>query len=177
MEKNKVAVIYKSTYGSAKKYAEKISLLTNGELFQENKMKIGEIPYYNTIVYVGSVHAGKIQGINLILKNMNKIEEKKLVVVAVGITDNNKEQINKLFKDNIPEEHFDKMEKCYLRGALDVNNLKLHHKLVMKVIEKVLSKKSDALDESAKDFINILDNPHDFTDEEDITPIIKIINS
>ena len=177
MEDNRVAVIYKSKYGSTKRYAEKIASLVHGDLFSRKEVKLGEIPYYNTIAFAGSVYAGRISGADIIAKNMDKIEDKKVAVIAVGMSKMNKEGIDTLFKNNFSEEQLKNIEYFYLRGALEINKLNFFDKLIMKVMKKKAQKDGQNLTDDEKEFIDVLENPHDWTDKEDINPIIDYINS
>ena len=177
MEDNRVAVIYKSRYGSTKKYAQKIASLVHGDLFDRKEVKFGEIPYYNTIAFAGSIYAGRISGADVIAKNMDKIEDKKIAVIAVGMSKMNKEAIDTLFKNNFNEEQLKNINCFYLRGALDINKLNFFDKLIMKLMKKKVQKNTQSLTDDQKEFIALLENPYDWTDKEDINHIIDYINS
>ena len=67
--KNKVAVIYKSKYGSTKKYAGWIAIKLDADLYELSDVIDRDLQDYETIIYGSSLHAGKIKGLNFITKN------------------------------------------------------------------------------------------------------------
>ncbi len=50
---NKIVVIYKSKYGSSKKYAQWIAEEVNGDLFNSSNIKEEKLKEYDIIVYGG----------------------------------------------------------------------------------------------------------------------------
>lgn len=59
---SKIAVVYKSKYGSSKKYAEWIADELKAELFEHSKIKKDDLLKYDTIIYGGGLYAGSISG-------------------------------------------------------------------------------------------------------------------
>jgi len=76
---SKTVVIYKSKYGSAKRYAEWIAEETKGDLFDGSEIKAEDMLKYDTIVYGGSLYAVGILGISLIKKNFDKRKESNYI--------------------------------------------------------------------------------------------------
>ena len=95
---NKIAVIYKSRYGSTKKYAEWIAQEAGADLLEHSQAKINDLVKYDTIVYGGNLHAGKIDGKELIVNNFEKIKEKKLIIFWVGSSPVDEIATEKLFQ-------------------------------------------------------------------------------
>ena len=63
-------IIYKSKYGSTRKYAEWLKEATGFVMAEAGKIKIGEVAKYDTIIYGGGIFAGGITGISFIKKNV-----------------------------------------------------------------------------------------------------------
>ena len=57
-------IIYKSKYGSTKKYAEWLKEATGFEMAEADQIKAGEAAKYDTIIFGGGIYAGGIAGIN-----------------------------------------------------------------------------------------------------------------
>ncbi|NLM44603.1 MAG: hypothetical protein GX201_11430 [Clostridiales bacterium] len=82
----KVAVVFKSKYGSTEKYAKWIAEDTCAEIFKVSEIKADKLEEFDTIVYCGGLYAGGILGFSFIKNNYYKFCDKKLIVVAVGAT-------------------------------------------------------------------------------------------
>lgn len=80
----KIAVVYKTKYGSTKKYAGWIAGELKSDLIDRRKISIGDLAVYDTIVYGGSLHAGGISGYDIISKNLKKLDGKRIAVFSVG---------------------------------------------------------------------------------------------
>ena len=106
---NKIVVIYKSKYGSTKKYAEWIAKSVNGELLENKNIKGEALDKYDTIVYGGGLYAGGIAGVKLIKNNINKLKGKKVIVFAVGTAPEKEEHIEHFMKHNFDEEMKEKL--------------------------------------------------------------------
>jgi len=76
----KTAVIYKSKYGAAKKYAEWIAGELECEILEHSKGSASELSKCDLIIYGGGLYAGMISGIGLVTKNPCK----NLVVFTHG---------------------------------------------------------------------------------------------
>ncbi|MCS4480542.1 flavodoxin domain-containing protein [Clostridium botulinum] len=74
---NKIAIIYKSKYGSSKKYAQWIAEEVKGDLFNSSNIKEEKLKEYDIIVYGGGLYASGISGISLITKNLDILKDKK----------------------------------------------------------------------------------------------------
>ena len=70
---SKIALIYKSKYGSTKKYANWLKEKLKCDIYEGNKVKIKELLKYDTIIYGGGIYMGKLNGFDLIKKNINNI--------------------------------------------------------------------------------------------------------
>ena len=57
---SKIAIVYKSKYGSTKKYAQWIAQESSGDLFESSKVKAKKISEYDIIVFGGGLYAGGI---------------------------------------------------------------------------------------------------------------------
>src|SRR5690242_18554114 len=80
----KSIVIYKSKTGYTKKYAEWIAEELSADIFELSKIDLNILDSYDTIIYGGSLYAVGIIGLKVILKEINKLKDKKLVVFATG---------------------------------------------------------------------------------------------
>ena len=77
-------IIYKSKYGSTRKYAEWLKEATGFEMAEADKIKIGEALKYDTIIFGGGIYAGGIAGISFLKKNIGMLKGKKIVAFCCG---------------------------------------------------------------------------------------------
>lgn len=174
---NKVLVIYKSKYGSTKRYAKWIAEGVNGDLIESSKVKSEHLKKYDTIVFGGFLHAVGISGVKIITENFKNIADKSLIVFAVGCTPEREKDIEKVFSANLKGEMRGKIQCFYLRGAFNYENLDFVDKMMMNALKIKLKKiKEEDLDEDAKGLLECYDNPVDWTDKKFIQPIVKCIN-
>ncbi|WP_017414987.1 flavodoxin domain-containing protein [Clostridium tunisiense] len=174
---NKVLVIYKSKYGSTKRYAQWIAEETNGDLIESSKVKGEDLKKYDTIVFGGFLHAVGISGVKIITENFKNIADKRLIVFAVGCTPEREKDIEKVFSANLKAEMRGKIQCFYLRGAFNYESLDFVDKMMMNALKIKLKKiQEEDLDEDAKGLLECYDNPVDWTDKKFIQPIVKCIN-
>lgn len=174
----KIAVIYKSKYGSTKRYAEWIADDVNADLFESSKVKIEDLQNYETIVFGGSLHAVGIKGVKLITDNFELLKNKKIIVFGVGASAERADAIKHVLEYNFNEDIIKKINFFYLRGAFNYSKLSFIDKMLMNALKaKLKMKKEEDLDEDSKGLLASYDNPVDWTDKKAIIPIVECINS
>ena len=69
-------IVYGSQYGSAEKYAKELGKRLGFECKRFEEVR--DINAYETIVYIGSLYAGGVQGMKKTLKKLSNVENKKI---------------------------------------------------------------------------------------------------
>ena len=172
----KAVVIYKSKYGSSEKYAKWIAEETNADIFKLKEIKINILENYDTICYCGGVYASTINGFSKIKKNFDKISNKKVIVVAVGTAPNNNSTKRSLKKSNFTDEIKDKINFFVVRGELNYDKMNFIYKFVMFIVMQSAKSKKN-LSEEAKATIASYGKNIDFSNKDDIKPIVELIKS
>ena len=173
----KIAVIYKSKYGSTKKYAEWIARDVEGDLFECSKIKVNDLLKYDIIVYGGSLHAVGINGVKLITNNFEKLKNKNIIVFATGCSPVKEEAIAAVIESNFNMDIKESINFFYLRGAFNYKKLNFIDKMMMSALKRKLSaKKTEDLDEDSKGLLSVYNNPVDWTDEKAIIPLVSAIH-
>lgn len=174
---NKVAVIYKSVYGSTKKYAEWISSELNADLFEHSDVKIQNLSSYDTIVLGGGLYASGINGISLISKNFDTLKNKNLIIFTVGLASTDDKEIFKpIIEKNCTEEMRKKIQFFHLRGGIDYKKLNFLHKSMMAMLKTMVSKKkTEELTEDDKMMLATYGDKVDFTDKNTIEPLVSYV--
>lgn len=174
---NKIAVIYKSKYGSTKKYAQWIAEEAKGDLFNDSQINGEKLKEYHTIVYGGGLYASGIEGISIITKNFNIIKDKKIIVFTVGLASTDKKEVfTPIIEKNFTKEMADSIKFFHFRGGIDYKRLSLVHKAMMAMLKKIIAKKSeDKLTEDDKQLLDTYGDKIDFTDKSTITPLVNYV--
>lgn len=176
-DNKKILVLYKSKYGSTKRYAEWIANDTNADLLEVSMVKVSDLLKYDLIIFGGFLHAVGISGVKIITDNFQKIMDKKVVIFAVGCSPEREDAISHVSSSNFTKEMKEKISFFYLRGAFNYDKLDFVDKMMMKALKlKLERKKEKELDEDSKGLLACYDNPVDWTDKGAIAPIIKCIN-
>ena len=129
-------IIYGSHYGTTKQYAKELSRRTNIEAISFENVK--EINNYDKIIYLGGLYAGGVLGMTKTLKKLNKISNKTIILVTIGLSDPTDEKnINNIrnnIKSQIQKGIFEKAKIFHLRGGIDYSKLNFVHKTMMKLL-------------------------------------------
>lgn len=177
---SKIAVVYKSLYGSSEKYAKWICEELNGDLFETDKVEINTLLDYDTIIVGGGIYASSITAIKNITKNYDKIKDKNIIVFSVGFASTDNEKFYQSVIDkNFTDEMKTNIKFFYFRGALNYSKMTFIHKSMMGMLKKFVAKKNvEDLTEDDKMLIDTFGKETDFTDKKSIEPLLKwVINS
>ena len=169
-------IICGTQYGAAKKYAEELSRRT--EIPCVSYEEVEDINIYSTIIYIGSLYAGGVQGMKKTMSKYDAGTDKKLIVVTVGLADptdkENTDHIKGGVKRQLPAGIYEKATVLHLRGAIDYTKLSFKHKTMM----GLLVKKAQNLPEEKKNaevraMIETYNQVVDFVDFDTLNLIIN----
>lgn len=173
---NKV-VIYKSKYGSTKKYATWIAERLNAEVFEEGEVKEEKLSEYKTIIYGGGLYAGGILGSSILSKNYDQIKDSNIVVFTVGLAATDDKSIfDSIIEKNFPGEMKNNIKFFHLRGGIDYGNLSFIHKGMMAMMKKSVEKKENKTEEDEL-MIKTYGDKIDFSDITTIGPLVDYVNN
>jgi menaquinone-dependent protoporphyrinogen IX oxidase len=174
--KQNIAVIYKSKYGSTKKYAAWIAHAVNADLFEYSKFQPKDFSKYDIIVFGGYLHSVGISGLDIIKMNMDLLKGKKIIVFSVGAAPIQSVTLQSVRNGNFTKEESKNMQFFGLRGAFNFQKLQFIDKTMMRLLRFMIKrKKAKELDEDSKGLLAVYDHPADWTDKDTIQPIVKAI--
>lgn len=174
---SKIVVIYQSKYGAAKKYSKWIAEALHGDIFEKGKMTAEKMMDYDTVIYGGGIYAGGIAGISLIGKNFEKIKSKNIVLFTCGLANTqiaeNVKHIRDEMKKSLPEELMNQAAIYHFRGNMDYSKLTPVHKIMMKMMNSMIAKKSES-EKTSEDrvFLETYGKTVDFTDQSSIGKLV-----
>ena len=137
----KIAVVYKSKYGSTKKYAQWIAEECQADLFDVSEAGAEKLKGNDTIVYGGAIYASGISGVSVITKNYERLKDKKIIVFTVGIAAvNDEESFLSIIEKSFSKEMINGIKFFHFRGGIDYKNLGMLHKSMLTVLKAASAK-------------------------------------
>jgi len=174
----KCVVVYESKYGTTKKYAEWIAEDLGADLFERKAISAEALTGYDVIVYGGGLYAGGVSGLSFIIKNFDKIKDKRILLFTCGLGDpnvfENVESIKEGLAKAMPQEMQKIVEIFHLRGGMDYTKLSFVHRSMMSMVQKSVAKKDPAT--RTQEDIEMLEtygHVVDFTDRATIKPLVE----
>lgn len=163
----KAIIVYTSSTGFTKQYAEWISEETGIDAVTlEDGMK-RNLSEYDTIVYGGWIHASMIAKINKIVKLVPK---EKLILFTVGAAPINDETLKNV-ANGLPAE-LKGMEFTYCPGGLRYEKMKSGSRLMMRMFAKMLKGKKDK-SKADEEMANLIQSSYDGSDRKYVTSLIQ----
>lgn len=171
-------IIFGSCYGTTKQYAEELSKRTGIEA--RSYEDATDINGYKTIIYMGGLYAGGVQGMKKTLKKLAVTSEKKVIIVTVGLADptdmENIENIRLKMKSQLSKELYEKAHIFHLRGGIDYSKLSFIHKTMMSMVyKKAVSLPEEKKNAEVRAMIETYDKQIDFVDFCSLEPIAQIL--
>ncbi|MCR2044853.1 flavodoxin domain-containing protein [Anaerosalibacter massiliensis] len=174
---NKIVVVYKSKYGSTKKYAQWIAEESKADLFEHSQVDIKKLMEYDTIVYGGGLYVSGIAGISVITKNYKALKDKRIIVFTVGLASTDRKEVfSPIIEKNFSKEMSDSIKFFHLRGGIDYKKLGFIHKSMMAMLKTVISKKdSQELSDDDRELLATYGKKVDFTDKSTLKPLLLFL--
>ena len=170
---SKALVLYQTTSGYTKKYAQWISEALAAELSESKDFNASKLTDYDLIIFGGSLHAEGISGVKVIRENLPQLSGKKLVVFAVGASPPRENIPQEVINKNFTAEQQKSIRFFYLRGGFDYSKLDLPNKFLMTLMRvRLLLKKKEKRTSDEIGMLAAFSKPIDCTRKENIECII-----
>ena len=95
-------ILYRSILGSSKQYALWLNDRIQADLFKFGKISLDKLNEYDRIIIFSGIYAGQVSVIGYLNKNWEKFQNKKIIVVAVGVISEDTPEGKKIY-DLIPK--------------------------------------------------------------------------
>ena len=171
----KIAVIYKSHYGTTKRYAEWTAEALDAELLERSSVKPEDLADYDLVVFGGGLYASGILGINLVTKN----PPRELILFTVGLANPEETDYSEILDKNLPAGLRDKVKVFHFRGGIDYKKLNIVHRGLMAMMKKMTIGNKDyaQLNSEERAFADTYGKEVDFTKQNNIIPLIDYIKN
>lgn len=170
----RIAVIYKSKTGNAKKFAEMIAKELNADLFSSNMIHVERLFNYDTIIFGGGLYVRGVYGLRNIVNNLDMLQGKNIIVFATGATTPSKDHVNQVLRTNFTEKQLQHMKVFYLHTGLDHSRLSLYDKLAIKFMKRKLEKKASRTEEE-ESLLRAYRNTIEFNNAEAVQPLVDYV--
>jgi len=170
----KIAVIYKSVYGTTKRYAEWIAEGLGAQLFNASEIKPAQLLDYDVVIYGGGLYAGGIIGSKLVSKN----PVNSLVLFTVGLATPQTTDYSEILQKNFTPEQLKKMKVFHFQGGMDYKKLNILHRAMMAIMKKE-TENTPVDKRSGEDriFLEAYGGTMDFTDKNAIKPLVEYVSA
>jgi hypothetical protein len=131
----KIAVIYKTLYGTTKQYAQWIAEELDAQLYEASTVRPKQLIDYDIVIYGGGLYAGGVIGAKLVAKNPCK----SLVLFTVGLANPDITDFTSKLRAFNPD-RLESLKVFHLRGSIDYGKLNLDHRGMMAIMKKETEK-------------------------------------
>jgi menaquinone-dependent protoporphyrinogen IX oxidase len=162
----KTIVVYQSSTGFTKQYAEWIGEALSCEVTDIKEVTAGKIREYGCIIYGGWIMGGNIAGLDKIVK----LNPTRLVIFAVGATPDG-EEIRSTIKE---QNHIGDKPFFYMEGGMRFERLNFMIRAMLKIMVKTMKKKQNKT--SQDEYMEgVMGTSFDNSDKKYIEPLVSYI--
>lgn len=172
---NKGIILYQSKYGATKKYVDWLMESINFDCIETSKANVEELQQYELIILCGGIYASGIAGLQFIRKNINKLNDKKIVIFCVGASPYDETAFNEVKSRNLRED-LKEIPLFYGRGAWNEESMTFKDKTLCKMLQKAIAKKDPSTYEPwMKALMSAVGKKCDWTDKKYLKPLLEYI--
>lgn len=168
-------ILYTSKYGATKRYAEWLTEATGFDCIETKNAKIKDVVPYDTIILGGGIYASGIAGLSFLKKNIDKLQNKKIIIFCDGASPYDEEAYQQIVTHNL-KDALSGLPCFYCRGAWDMDSMSFGDKTLCKMLQKAVAKKApEDLEIWEKALMEAGTEKHDWTDKAYLAPILEAI--
>ena len=170
-------VTYSAKYGSTEKYAKWIGEALSCEVKNIKDICSDMLQNYDVIIHGGSLYAGGVGGLKMLVKLYPEIRDKKLIVFTCRLADpmspQNIAHIEASVAKAVPKDMYKHMKQFHLRGGIDYSRLSPVHRMMMWMLCRTMKKKGyDSLSDEDKLMLDTYGKKIDFSDQSTIKTLV-----
>ena len=171
-------VLYKSKRGFTRQYAEWIAEDLRAELFELSQFPNRDWEKYSRVIYCGGLYANSLNGIRFLAKNQDRLNGKKIIVVACGISypqiEDSLIRVQNGVMRKLPRTLHEQTKVFLVRGGVTYAKLGFFENFILKMLEGAVKKRDpDKLTDEEMEMRNVLGKDFSFVDRSFIQPIVE----
>lgn len=171
----KAIIVYKSRTGFTKRYAEWIAEEIKCDIKSYQDVHKDSLNQYDLVIYGGNLYAGKIDGLAKMKELLPDNKKCSFMVFATGASPAEaKEEINKVWKENLSAEELKEVPHFYMPGGLNYEKMKFVDRTLMRVFSKMMEGKKDKTSFD-KECSQAITSSYDISSRDYIKPVIEYV--
>lgn len=171
----KTIILYKSSTGFTKWYAEQIAAALSCPLLPLKEASAARLSGCDTVIFGSRAHAGRIDSFDKAKALVKQSGVPKLVLFVTGATPNTAEAIvNKFWADNLSAGELSSLPHFYMQSGLNYEKMSLPDRLMMKAAATMMKKKKDKTPEDLL-FEKAIAQSFDHKSPEYIQPLLDYL--
>jgi hypothetical protein len=108
---------------------------------------------------------------------MKKLDRQKIVVFAVGSAANDSFSVPIIKKHNLSKQELERIDFFYFRGGYNKDMLTFPSKAIMSIVSSLVFKRIQNKKPELKEILEMMKNGADYTEAEDIFPLVTNVKS
>ncbi len=167
--RNSTLILYSSRGGTALAYAERLSGMRDCDIMEAKDAKLTQLRAYETIIWMGGVYAGRIEGLETLQKYHKKLTDQRLAIFAIGAAVDEFEA-----KIDLPGE-LSEIPLFYGRGRWNLKSMGWKDQMMIGMLRAAQEKKPEAVPEWMNQLLNE-EEPQDFMEDYYLEPLLDVIS-
>lgn len=170
-------VLYKSKYGSSRQYALWLAKALQCKALDVADANLSQMQSSDIIIYAGGLYAGSVSGFKQINKQLDKLQNKKIILCMVGMTNPaESEKYNQVYANNVPEQYRSIVKPFALRGDQLFSKMSRLHRLLMNAPKSAVQKiPEEQRTEDDRAFLENFGQDVRFAKQENIQGIVEYV--
>lgn len=170
-------VVYKSSTGFTKKYAELIAERMECALADYRSVSADMLSGYEVVIFGTRAHAGMMDGYQKAKKLFGKSGVSRLILFVTGATPNAAaETVEAFWKQNLSPDELAKIPHFYMQSGLCYEKMSLADRLMMKVAAVMVRNKKNKTAQDIE-FEQAIRSSYDISSIEYIEPLVSYLKS
>ncbi len=177
MKQNNMIVIYKSSTGFTKRYAELVAKEMGCAIEDYRNVSSGMLSKYDIVIFGTRAHAGRADGFQKAKRLFEKSNISKMILFVTGATPNAAAEIVETFwRQNLSAEEMTKIPHFYMQSGLCYEKMSLPDRLMMKVAAIMIRHKKNKTEQDLG-FEEGIKSSFDNSSKEYIEPLISYLRT
>ena len=165
----KTVIIYRSATGFTRQYALWLGETLGCEAVPYGERQKVRLEDYDQVIFGGWFHAGGLQGVKWLQKQLPRLRGKRLAVFAVGACPADDPGVGEALANNLPAPQWEGVARFYLRGGLNYEKMGPGDRLMMACFRQMLRKKEGPDSETLRG----VSRSFNALDRESLAPLIQ----
>ena len=168
---NRIVVVYKSSTGFTKRYAEMLAEKIDCTLAVYKNTTPEMLSQFDIVVFGTRAHAGRIDGLKTMKEIFHKSKARKFVLFVTGATPNEAEEtIDGFWRQNFTADELAEIPHFYLQSGLCYEKMSFPDRLMMKAAAAMIKRKKSKSPEE-REFEQAISSSYDISSEIYLKPL------